>query len=108
MVQEAARLRDDLDFFSVAPNVQPVERAQRTLRLARGGAERGEVVPAEQALGASVHRLGVQWRMQMPDASDQQSRARTAIQYAVTVAAPNRREPRIPSGRRGGGVQHAH
>ena len=67
-----------------------------TLRLAGGGAERRKIVLAEQRLRGAVHRLGIERVVHMPDPVAQQRRARAAVQDAIAVGPPDRREARVP------------
>ena len=56
------------------------------LRLAGGGAERGEIVPAQQRLRRRMHRRGIERRPDMPDPAGLQRRPGAAVEDAVAVA----------------------
>ena len=57
-------------------DVQPVERLDRRLGLAFGGAEGGEVVLADQRLRGRVHGVGVERLRDVPDAVRSSARRR--------------------------------
>jgi hypothetical protein len=60
MVEEGAGSGLDLDRVADAADVEAVERLDRALRLALGGAEGREVVAADQALRGFVHCIGIE------------------------------------------------
>ena len=68
MVQERARGRRDAHFVAVARDVEQVEGFHRRFGLAFGGAEGGEVVPADQLLRGGVHRVGIERTRHAPGA----------------------------------------
>ena len=70
VVQEGARRGLDDDLVAARHDVEPVERPDRALRLALGGAERREVVRAEQsACAARCMATASSGRADMPDAA---------------------------------------
>src|SRR5690606_36109222 len=87
MVQEAARARGDDDEIELARDVEPVERLDRRLGLAFGGAEGGEVVLAENELSGFVHRGSVEVHGNVPDAAPVEGRPGPAVEDAVLVVA---------------------
>jgi hypothetical protein len=91
-VQERARLGDDHDLVASARDVEPVERLDRRFRLTFGGAEGGEIVPADERLGGGVHGLVIEAPADPPDAAAVDDRRRATVEQAVEVAAPHRRE----------------
>src|SRR5580698_6369761 len=60
MMQERARRRCDPHFVAVAGDVQLVERLHRRFGLTFGGAEGGEIVPADEPLRPRMHRYAVE------------------------------------------------
>ncbi len=94
-MQEGARLGDDHDLVAGARHVEPVERLDRRLRLALGGAEGGEIVLAGEGLRRGVHGLVVEALGNPPDAAAVDDRRRSAIEQAIEVVAPDRRETGI-------------
>ena len=65
-MQERSRARFEENLVAVAPDVEPVERADRRVRLTLRVAKGGEIVPADQDARRRVHRLGVEARLHPP------------------------------------------
>ena len=59
MMQEGARHCGDIQFFAAAGDVEAFERFHRRFCLAFRGAERCEIVPADQPLRGAMHRFGI-------------------------------------------------
>ncbi len=107
-MQEAARLEHQMHLFADASDACDVQRLHRAGRLTGGVAEGGEVVLADQGLGGGVHGLYVQRFFDMPDPAPVQRRTTGAVQDAVQVFAPGRREARMPVVADRRAVQHRH
>ena len=108
MVQEAARLGDDLDHVAIIAHVQTVERAERTVGLARSGAKRGKIVAAEQRLCSRMHGSGIERRMHVPNTANEQGGACTAVEDAIAIGAVDGREAGVPAVWCLDGAQHDH
>ena len=61
-MQEGARSRFDMDFLADAAHIEAVQRLDRRLCLAFGGAEGGEIVLADEMLRGRMHRVGIELR----------------------------------------------
>ena len=59
-MQEGTRRSFDVDFVAALADIQPVQRLDRRLGLAFGGAEGGEIMLAHQRLRRMMHRFGIQ------------------------------------------------
>jgi hypothetical protein len=77
-VQERARRRLDDDLVGVARHIEPIERAQRRVRLALGSAEGREVVTPDERLRRLVHGSGIERDGQPPHAVALQRRRSAA------------------------------
>ncbi len=76
MVQERARRGGDVHLVAVALNVEAIEALHRRFRLALGGAEGGEVVPADETLRGGVHRGAIERARHAPGAVLRRARDR--------------------------------
>ena len=65
-MQEGAGARLEENLVALAPDLQPVERADRRIRLALRIAKGGEIVLAREHTRRRVHRLGVEAGLQPP------------------------------------------
>ncbi len=95
-----------MDLVGGAADVEPVERLDRRLRLALGGAEGREVVVADQGLRRGLHRLGVEGVDDMPDPAALEHRRWATGEDAVEIVAAGGQEAGVEIGRRERGLQH--
>ena len=84
-MQERARARFEHDLVAVAPDVEPVEGADRRFRLALRIAEGREIVASDQAAGGRVHRLWVEPWLDAPGLSALERERRPAIDDAIKI-----------------------
>ena len=94
-VQERERGGADFDHVAGARHIKPLQRAQRRIRLAFGGAEGREIVPPDQGLRRLVHRFGVEFSRDVPDIAARVCRRRAAVEDAVEVMAFRRGKARL-------------
>jgi hypothetical protein len=95
-VQEGPRRGAYLDDFATSRHLQPIKRANRTVRLALDRAEGREIVSAEKGLRRRVHRPGIERFGNMPDTTEIERGGRAAVQDAEEI---------VPRGRRKAGVE---
>src|SRR5271169_2114021 len=95
MVQERTRRGEDPDLLAVADDVELVESFYGRFRLALGGAEGGEVVPADELLGGGVHGGVIERPRDAPGAVLLQREVGAAVDDAVDVVPLRRREARV-------------
>ncbi len=69
-------MRGDADVIAVARHIERIERLHRRLGLAIGGAERGEIVLADEVLRGVVHRVGIERTRDAPGTADLDARDR--------------------------------
>ena len=79
-----------------APDIEPVERLDRAGRLARGRAEGGEVVKADEQLRGFVHRIGIKFRSDAPDAAALKRQRGAAVEDSIFVGATDAAVARVP------------
>ena len=106
MMEEGARAGADGDLAAVAGDVEPVEGLHRRFRLTLGGAERGEIVPADERLGGAVHGVRIERAGDVPDTAGVERRRRPAVADPVEIVARGRRETGIEARTDGLGRQH--
>ena len=85
VMQERARRRGDADLVAFALHIQAIERLHRRFGLAFGGAERGEVVFADQALRGAMHRGGIEQARHPPGAAAVERQIGAAVDDAVEI-----------------------
>ena len=97
-VQERQRAYFEQNLVALAPDVEPVERADRRFRLALRVAEGREIVPPDKHASRLVHRLGVEPRLDPPGAAEFERERRAAIDDAIEVVARARAVARVEIG----------
>jgi hypothetical protein len=95
VVQKRARRGVDPHFLAVPLDVKAIERLHRRFRLAFGGAEGGEVVPADEQLRSRMHGLRIKAARHPPRPAGVQGETGAAVDDAVEVMALARREPGV-------------
>ena len=95
VVQEGIRLHLDHDLIAAALDRDRLQVAPRMRRLAVHGAERAEVVLADQRLRGGVHRVGVERQALPAQVLAAQRRAHRAVEDAIAVAARARGKARV-------------
>jgi hypothetical protein len=95
VVQEGARGGRDPDLVADPGHIQAIERAQRAVRLAIGGAEGCEVVVPDQNLRRLVHEPVVHRPGHVPDPVRLQSCRWATVQNPVEVVPLRRRDARV-------------
>ena len=99
MVQERARRGRDHDLLEQAHphagHVELFQRAHGRLCLALGGAERREIVVAEEPLRRPMHQLGIERPGHLPDMGAGERGGAAPVEDAVAVVPPDRRVPRV-------------
>src|SRR6476646_8096824 len=95
MVQERTRRGEDAHLLAVAYDVDLVEGLDRRSRLALGRAEGGEVVPTDELLRGGVHGGVIERPRDAPGAILLQREVGAAVDDAVDVVPPRRREARV-------------
>jgi len=99
-VQERARGSLDHDLVAIAGDIQPIECLDGRVRLALRGAERREVVLADQRLRGAMHRVRIERQRQPPHAVAVQRRRRAARQNPIAVVSRHGAVARIEALRR--------
>src|SRR6478735_827027 len=94
-MQERTRRGADTQLLALPHHIEPVERFHRRLRLAVDMTEGREVVPADQTLRCSVHRLVVERPRQPPGAPALECEIGAAVDDAIAVVPFDRREARV-------------
>jgi hypothetical protein len=85
VVQERAGRRLDDDLVGIARHIQPIERTQRRIGLALGGAEGREIMAADERLRRRVHERRVKVSGQPPHPVTLERRRRSAREYSIAV-----------------------
>src|SRR3546814_17737431 len=84
------------DGLALTPDIEPIQRLHRALRLAMRRAESRKVVQPRQALRRLVHRFGVEYHRHPPAPPNLQRPRRPPVYDALEVApaqpAPHRLE----------------
>src|ERR1700733_4376352 len=95
MLQERPCRRGDVHIVAVAGNVEAVERFVRRFRLALGGAERREVMLADELLRSRMHRCAIERPRHAPGAVLRERQIGAAIDDAIEIVAFDRGKPRV-------------
>lgn len=98
VVQEAAGGDGGDDVVVFAGDGEAIQRAERRVGLAGGGAEAGEIMFAEERLGGLVHQGGVEWCFDVPDAGGFEGGAGGAVEDDVAVMPRDGGEAGVPIG----------
>jgi hypothetical protein len=106
VVQERACGGVDAHLLADPLDVEAVEGAHRAVRLAFGGPESGEVVPAREGLRRLLHQGRVERPGHVPDPAGLERRRRAAVEDAVQIGPPGRRQARMEPVRDGLDRQH--
>jgi hypothetical protein len=101
VVQERARGGVDAHLLADPLDVKAVEGAHRAVRLAFGGPEGGEVVPAREGPRRLLHHGGVERPGHVPDPARLERRRRAPVEDAVEIDPPRRRQARMEPGGNG-------
>ncbi len=107
-MQERPRARLEQNLVALAPHVEPVERADRRIRLALRIAKGGEIVLADERPRRRVHRLGVEAGLHPPGRAALEGERRAAIDDAIEIVASGRAMARVEIGVHALGAENRH
>src|SRR3546814_7124128 len=77
------------DGLALTPDIEPIQRLHRALRLAMRREERRKVVQPRQSLRRLVHRFCVEYHRHPPDSPNLHHQRRPPDYDALEVAPPN-------------------
>ena len=107
-MQERARARLEQNIVADAPDFEPIESADRRIRLALRIAEGREIVLADEHARGLVHGLGVEPRLHPPGAAALEGQGSAAIDDAIEVVAGGSAAPGVETGADALGAENRH
>ena len=105
VLEERTRRCGDADLLTGARDIEAIERLDRRLGLALGGAKRREIVTADQPLRGRMHRFGVERARHVPRAILIERQVGAPIGNAVKIMPSDGGESRVEVRRGGFGAQ---
>ena len=86
MVQERVRAQHEVDARAARLDLERVKRAHRRLRLALGGAERGEVVLADEVRRGLPHLRRIERQVKPAQPGRAEPRPHVAVEELIAVS----------------------